>query len=45
MAILSKEDFKIKKKLNRPILSLDYEEKRVGITISDNGCIYLTFSF
>ena len=45
MAILSKEDFKIKKELNRPIISLDYGEKRVGIAISDNDCIYLTFSF
>ena len=38
MAILSKEDFKIKKELNRPILSLDYGEKRVGIAISDADC-------
>ena len=38
MAILSKEDFKIKKELNRPIVSLDYGEKRVGIAISDAGC-------
>ena len=45
MTIINKEDFKIKKELNRPILSLDYGEKRVGIAISDNGCIYLTFSF
>ena len=38
MAILSKEDFKIKKELNRPIISLDYGEKRVGIAISDADC-------
>ena len=38
MAILSKEDFKIKKESNRPILSLDYGEKRIGIAISDNKC-------
>ena len=38
MAIISKEDFKIKKELYRPILSLDYGEKRIGIAISDNEC-------
>ena len=38
MTILSKEDFKIKKELNKPILSLDYGEKRIGIAISDNEC-------
>ena len=38
MPIISKEDFKIKKALNRPILSLDYGEKRIGIAISDNEC-------
>ena len=38
MTIINKEDFKIKKELNRPILSLDYGEKRVGIAISDAGC-------
>jgi len=38
MPIISKEDFKIKKGLNRPILSLDYGEKRIGIAISDNEC-------
>ena len=38
MTIINKEDFKIKKKLNRPILSLDYGEKRIGIAISDNEC-------
>ena len=38
MTIINKEDFKIKKKLNRPILSLDYGEKRIGIGISDNEC-------
>ena len=38
MTIINKEDFKIKKELNRPILSLDYGEKRIGIAISDNKC-------
>ena len=38
MTIINKEDFKIKKELNRPILSLDYGEKRIGIAISDNEC-------
>ena len=38
MTIINKEDFKIKKKLNRPILSLDYGEKRIGIAISNNEC-------
>ena len=38
MAILSKEDFKIKKELTRSILSLEYGKKRVGIAISDNEC-------
>ena len=38
MTIINKEDFKIKKESNRPILSLDYGEKRIGIAISDNKC-------
>ena len=38
MTIINKEDFKIKKELNRPILSLDYGEKRIGIAISNNEC-------
>ena len=38
MPIISKEDFKIKRELNRPILSLDYGEKRIGIAISDSKC-------
>ena len=38
MPIISKEDFKIKRELNRPILSLDYGEKRIGIAISDSNC-------
>ena len=38
MTIINKEDFKIKKELNKPILSLDYGEKRIGIAISDNEC-------
>ena len=38
MTIINKEDFKIKKELNRPILSLDYGESKVGIAISDPNC-------
>ena len=38
MTIINKEDFKIKKELNRPILSLDYGESKVGIAISDTNC-------
>ncbi|PPR32773.1 MAG: putative pre-16S rRNA nuclease [Alphaproteobacteria bacterium MarineAlpha6_Bin4] len=38
MTIINKEDFKIKKELNRPILSLDYGENKVGIAISDGNC-------
>ena len=38
MTIINKEDFKIKKELNRPILSLDYGERKVGIAISDTNC-------
>ena len=38
MTIINKEDFKIKKESNRPILSLDYGEKRIGIAISDSEC-------
>ena len=38
MTIINKEDFKIKKELNRPIISLDYGEKRIGIAISNNEC-------
>ena len=40
MPIISKEDFKIKKGLNGPILSLDYGEKRIGIAISDSECSF-----
>ena len=38
MTIINKEDFKIKKELNRPILSLDYGDSKVGIAISDANC-------
>ena len=38
MTIINKEDFKIKKELNRPILSLDYGGSKVGIAISDPNC-------
>ena len=38
MTIISKEDFKLKKATSKPILSLDYGEKRIGIAISDNEC-------
>ena len=38
MTIITKEDFKINKVSNKPILSLDYGEKRLGIAISDNNC-------
>ena len=38
MTIINKEDFKIKKELNRPILTLDYGESKVGIAISDPNC-------
>ena len=38
MTIIKKEDFKRKKELDRPILSLDYGEKRIGIAISDSKC-------
>ena len=38
MTIINKEDFKIKKELNRPILSIDYGESKVGIAISDTNC-------
>ena len=38
MTIINKEDFKIKKELNRPILSLDYGDSKIGIAISDANC-------
>ncbi len=38
MTIINKEDFKIKNELDRPILSLDYGESRIGIAISDSNC-------
>ena len=38
MPIISKEEFKEKRELDRPILSLDYGEKRIGIAISDSKC-------
>tara|TARA_B100000378_G_C17918512_1_gene368789 strand:- start:303 stop:764 length:462 start_codon:yes stop_codon:yes gene_type:complete len=38
MPIISKEDFKINVKFDKPILSLDYGEKRIGIAISSPEC-------
>ena len=38
MPIISKEDFKINVKFDKPILSLDYGEKRIGIAISNPEC-------
>ena len=38
MPIISKEDFKINLKFDKPILSLDYGEKRIGIAISNPEC-------
>tara|TARA_Y100000590_G_scaffold39466_1_gene42235 strand:- start:986 stop:1447 length:462 start_codon:yes stop_codon:yes gene_type:complete len=38
MPIISKEDFLENKVLDKPILSIDYGEKRIGIAISDKNC-------
>ena len=38
MPIISKEDFKIKVKFEKPILALDYGEKRIGIAVSNPEC-------